>query len=201
MNEPAGSTLMLDDSGHGHHGAIDRDAAAAGLDLSGSYYAWSPRCRDCPPIALPRVVQVPDSADLEIPDATVRYSLEVRFNTTSAYGNLMQKGQSATAGGQIKLEDPIGLRCVFKGANGKKAVVTATQPLNDGKWHIVACVHTASSVAQWVDGVLVAESSVGTGPINNGAPFVIGGKTLCDQKSVGCDYYSGLIDWTRISHG
>jgi hypothetical protein len=201
MNEPAGSTVMVDGTGHGHHGAISQGAAAAGLHLNGSYYAWSARCRDCPPVALPRVIQVPDSSELEIPDPAVRYSLEVRFSTTSAYGNLMQKGQAGTAGGQIKLEDPIGLRCVFEGANGTVAVVGGTRSLNDGTWHTAACVHTATSVSQWVDGVLVAEVNVSTGPINNGAPFVIGGKTQCDQKSVGCDYYSGLIDWTRISRG
>ena len=201
MDEPAGSTTMVDRSGHGHHGAISADAAEAGLELHGSYYSWSDRCRDCPPVALPRVVQVPDSAELEIPDPAVPWTLELRFSTTAAYGNLMQKGQVTTPGGEIKVEDPAGLKCVFRGANGEHVIARSPQPLNDGAWHTVACVHTATSVSQWVDGVLVAETQARTGPIDNREPFVIGGKRLCDQQTVGCDYYSGLVDWARITRG
>jgi Concanavalin A-like lectin/glucanases superfamily len=201
MDEPAGSTTMLDSSGHGHHGAIDRGAAAAGLVLNGAYFSWSARCRDCPPLATARVVQVPDSAALEIPDPTIRYALEFRFSTTSPYGNLMQKGQSNTAGGQIKVQDPIRLSCVFKGAAGQQMVARSTTPLNDGVWHTAACVHAASSTQLWVDGVLVARTTAGVGPLDNASSFVIGGKTECDQRSVGCDYYSGLMDWVRVSRG
>jgi hypothetical protein len=200
MDEPAGSTVMVDRSGHGHHGQISQDAASAGLQLTGSDYVWSERCRDCPPTSSPRVVQVPDSPDLEIPDPAVRWSLELRFRTTTAYGNLMQKGQVTTAGGEIKVEDPIGLKCVFKGTRGD-ALTRSPQPLNDGLWHTVTCVHTATSVSQWVDGVLVAETRAATGPIDNREPFVVGGKILCDQQQVGCDYYSGTIDWARITRG
>jgi hypothetical protein len=148
-----------------------------------------------------RVVQVPDSSALEIPDPTVSFALEFRFRTTAAYGNLMQKGQSHTAGGQFKVENPERLRCVFKGADGATEIAQSPRPLNDGVWHTVACVHTASSVQQWVDDVLVAETAAGVGRIDNAFPFVIGGKTECDQQAVGCDYFSGSIDWTRISRG
>ena len=201
MDEPGGATTMVDSTTYGHHGTISTDAATAGLRLTGGAYEWAMRCRDCPPTALARVVQVPDSDDLEIADPAVDWTLEFRFRTTQGYGNLMQKGQATTAGGQIKVEDPAGLRCVFTGANGRHAVARATRPLNDGEWHTVACVHTATSVSQWVDGVLVAEVAVDTGPIANTFPFVIGGKTQCDQRTVGCDYYRGVIDWARIVHG
>jgi len=201
MNEPPGSTLMVDSSGLGNHGAIDQDAATAGLELDGSDYQWSPRCRDCPPTALARVVQVPDSPALDIPDPTVPWSLEFRFKTYKKYGNLMQKGYFDTDGGQVKVEDPRALRCVFKGANGDYVTAHGSTPLDDGEWHTVACVKTATSVSQWVDGVLVATQIGETGPIDNAMPFVIGGKTECDQETVGCDYYRGRIDWARITHG
>ena len=201
MNEIAGSTSMIDSSGRAHHGAISKDATSAGLQLNGSYYSWSARCRDCPPTALARVVQVPDSSELEIPDPNVAYTLEFRFSTTTAYGNMMQKGQSDSSGGQIKVQDPVNLSCVFKGASGRTVVARGSKPLNDGAWHTVACIHTSSAVSQWVDGVLVARTTAGAGRIDNDMPFVIGGKTLCDQRSVGCDYFTGLVDWTRISRG
>ena len=192
---------MVDGSGRGRHGVISADAAAAGLVLHGSHYAWSARCRDCPPVALPRLVQVADSAALDISDPAVRWAVEFRFSTDKPDGNIMQKGQSSTSGGQIKVEDAGGLRCVFKGANGSTVVATGSRRLDDGAWHTVACVHTATSVSQYVDGVLVAQTAGRTGPIDNAEPFVLGGKLLCDQRDVGCDYYSGAIDWVRVLHG
>ena len=141
-----------------------------------------------------------DSAALDIPDPAVRWTVEFRFSTDKSHGNIMQKGQSSARGGQIKVEDASGLRCVFKGASST-VVATGTQRLDDGVWHTVACVHTATSVSQWVDGVLVAQTAGRTGPIDNGEPFVLGGKRLCDQRAVGCDYYSGSIDWVRVLHG
>jgi hypothetical protein len=201
MDEPGGSTTMVDGSGRGHHGAISPDAAAAGLVLHGSHYTWSSRCRDCPPVALPRLVQVPDSVDLDIPDPAVRWAVELRFSTTESHGNILQKGHVDTHGGEIKVENASELRCVFRGANGTSVVATGDRRLDDGAWHTVACVHTASSVSQWVDGVLVAQTSGRTGPIDNAEPLVIGGKWRCDQVSVGCDYYSGAVDWARVVHG
>ncbi|WP_457206493.1 LamG-like jellyroll fold domain-containing protein [Nocardioides sp. P5_C9_2] len=201
MDEPAGSTTMVDGSGSGHPGSISANAAAAGLVLRGSDYAWSSRCRDCPPVALPRLVQVADSADLDIPDPSVPWMVEFRFSTNTSHGNIMQKGQAVTRGGQIKVEDASGLRCVFRGADGSVVVATGTRRLDDEAWHTVACVHTATSVSQYVDGVLVARTAGRTGPIDNGDPFVLGGKRLCDQRAVGCDYYSGAIDWVRVVHG
>jgi hypothetical protein len=201
MDEPGGATTMVDGSGRGHHGAISASAASAGLVLHGSHYTWSSRCRDCPPVALPRLVQVADSAVLDIPDPAVRWAVELRFSTDKPHGNIVQKGQASTGGGQIKVEDASALRCVFKGANGSAVVATGTRRLDDGAWHTVACVHTATSVSQWVDGVLVAQTSGRTGPIDNGEHFVLGGKRLCDQRDVGCDYFSGAIDWARVVHG
>lgn len=202
LDEPAGSTVMVDSSGRGRHGAVDPGAAAAGLTLENGVYHWSVRCPACPPTALPRVVQVPDNADLDIPDPDQRYSISFRFRSHKGYGNIMQKGQATTAGGQIKIENPKGLTtCVFVGANKSYVSVRGATPLNDGQWHVVECIHTAAAVSQVVDGVLVAVKYQRTGPIDNAKPFVIGGKTSCNQVSVTCDYYSGYLDWVMISRG
>jgi hypothetical protein len=202
MNEPAGSTVMRDSSGHGRHGAIRPGAAAAGLTLNGSHYKWSVRCPSCPPTALARVVQVRDSAALDIPDPSVRWTLAFRFRTGKGNSNVMQKGQATSAGGQIKIENPRGLMsCVFKGANGSYVSIRGTTPLHDRTWHTVRCVHTATRVSQYVDGRLVVARRFRTGPINNAKPFVIGGKRDCNQTSVSCDYYRGRIAWVRITRG
>jgi PKD repeat protein len=201
MNEAPGSRVMLDATGR-HDGAISADATAAGLALTGSSYQWSLRCPDCPPAALPRVVQVPDSSALDIPDPAVTWSVEFRFKTNKGYGNIMQKGQALDAGGQIKVEDPNGFtQCVFIGANRTYVAVPSPIRLNDDQWHDFKCVHTATQVQTWVDGAEVAFKNVVTGPIDNAKPFVIGGKTACDQVKVTCDYYTGLVDWVKITRG
>jgi hypothetical protein len=203
MNEPAGSGVMLDATG-AHDGAIDPNATAEGLTLNGSFYHWSQRCSACLPVAPDRVVQVPDAADgsLDIPDPNTIYTLTFRFRTHSGAGNYMQKGQSATKGGQVKVQAPKGnVQCLFKGANGVR-VGTGGGPLtNDGLWHTVSCVHTATKVQKFTDGVLVGTKNGATGPIDNKTPFLVGGKSFCDQITVTCDYFVGDIDWVEISHG
>ena len=202
LGEEPGAPFMLDGSGKAHNGALSPGAAAAGLTLESGVYHWSLRCPACLPAAPARVVQVPDSTGLDIPDPTVRYALEFRFKTNKGYGNIMQKGQATTAGGQIKVENPNGFtRCVFLGANGAYVSVPSPIALNDGVWHIVKCVHNATSVETWVDGVKVAVKNQRTGPIDNAKPFVIGGKIDCNQITVTCDYFSGYVDWVRITRG
>lgn len=202
MNEPAGAATMVDSSGNGHDGVIGPDAAAEGLTSDGSQYHWSLRCPTCLPVAPDRVITVPDSPSLDIPDPTVPYTTEFRFKTNKGYGNIMQKGQATTAGGQIKIENPKGFTsCVFLGANGNYVSVRGTTPLNDGLWHTVTCLHTATYVAQTVDGVEVGRKNRRTGPIDNAKPFTIGGKPKCDQVKVTCDYYSGYVDYVKVSRG
>lgn len=203
MDEPAGATVMTDSVGD-NDGVIGSQAAYQGLVTTGSYYHWKQRCSACLPVANDRVVKVPDAADgsLEVPDASVTFSLEFRFKTTSNAGNYMQKGQSATRGGQIKVQGPKGnVQCSFKGAGGTRVGTGAGRALNDGQWHVVKCVRTSTQVRQYVDGVLVAIKNGATGPIDNSTPFTVGGKSNCDQQKVTCDYFVGQMDWIAISHG
>ncbi len=202
LNESPGAPFMVDGSGKGHHGVVASDAVSAGLTFESGLYHWSLRCPACPPAAVGRVVQVPDSNGLDIQDPSVRFTVEFKMRTNKGYGNIMQKGQATTAGGQFKIEAPFGLvRCVFVGANGSYVSVPSPIAVNDGEFHIVKCVHNANSVETWVDGAMVAVKNQKTGPINNAKPFVVGGKTQCNQVTVTCDYYSGYLDWIRITRG
>jgi Concanavalin A-like lectin/glucanases superfamily len=172
------------------------------MGMGNGTYSWTDRCPACLPVDKSRVIQVPDSSALEIPDASVAYTLEFRFKTTHPFGNYMQKGQATTPGGQIKVQGPKGnVQCLFKGANGSRSGTGSGRALDDGVWHTVRCVHTATQVQEYVDGVRVAVHNGSTGPIDNAYPMTIGGKPKCDQITVTCDYYSGSMDFVTVSHG
>ncbi len=205
MDEVPRATVMHDSTGS-HDGTIAPDAASVGLTTNGSYYSWADRCPTCLPVQNSRIVRVPDTADgaLDIPDPTMTYTLEFRFRTTKPSGNYMQKGQSTSKGGQIKIQGPKGhVQCLFKGANGVRVGTGSASiaPLNDGSWHTVKCIHTATQVLEYVDGLKVATKNGSTGLIDNGAPFTVGGKLNCDQVTITCDYFQGDIAYITVSHG
>jgi hypothetical protein len=203
LNDRAPSTRMADSSGNHLVGRVSSRAAAQGLRRDGARYRWSARCPGCLPVERGRVIRVMDSRRLEIPRASVTYTLAVRFRTSRIHpGNLIQKGHSTAPGGQIKLQATNGiLQCLFKGANGVRVGTGSPTPLNDGRWHVVRCIHKVDRVVEYVDGVRVAVNKGSTGPINNDKPLTIGGKLRCDQVDVTCDYFSGAMGWIRISHG
>jgi PKD repeat protein len=208
LNEAPGATVAVDSSGNGFDGAIDPNAADHGLhtgvtDGANTFYRWDNRPGG--PTALPvedeRVVQIPDNNQLDIPDASMTYMLEFRFRTSKPYGNYMQKGQSTSVGGQIKVQGPGGrVQCLFKGADGTRVGTGSPDALDDNKWHTVQCIRTETQVKEFVDGVRVAVKNGETGPINNNKPMVFGGKTSCDQVTVTCDYFVGDIDYIKVSN-
>jgi PKD repeat protein len=206
LNEAPGATVMIDSSVNGIDGAIDPTAADHGLhtgvvDGADTFYRWDNRCPACEPVEEQRVVQVPDNDLLDIPDATMTWQLEFRFRTSRPFGNFMQKGQSASHGGQIKVQAPGGIvQCLFKGEDGTRVGTGSPDPLDDNQWHTVQCIRTETQVKEFVDGVRVAVKNGSTGIINNKKPFTIGGKTECDQITITCDYFVGDIDYVQVSN-
>jgi FlaG/FlaF family flagellin (archaellin) len=202
----SGPTVMHDSTGN-HNGTIPRQDSPDGQQITthGSYYSWKDRCPACYPPDSTRVIQVPDSSALEIPDPSVPYTLTFRFRTSHPFGNYMQKGQATTPGGQIKVQAPKGnVQCLFHGSLGQVGTGSTQKypALDDGQWHTVTCVHTSTQVKEYVDNhttPIVKNGS--TGPIDNSYPMTIGGKPKCDQVKVTCDYFSGDMDFVRVSHG
>jgi hypothetical protein len=202
MNEHSNARVMHDSSGHHLNGIIAENAHVVGLTSHSAYYRWSPRCSNCLPVQDHRIVRVPDDDRLDITNPRRRYTLTFRFQTHHAAGNYIEKGHSTVQGGQIKVQGPGGLvQCLFKGANGSRVGTGSGRRLNDGRWHVVRCVHTAGRVTEYVDGKRTGVKNGSTGPINNASPFIIGGKLRCNQTKVTCDYYSGRISWVRVTRG
>lgn len=200
MNEASGATVMVDSSGNGLDGVINQDGLDTGFTIDGATgYNWPRRNPNEAPASPERIIQVADNVHLD-PGAD-SFTVEIRYRTKEKFGNIIQKGQSASKGGQWKIQNPMGTpSCLFKGSLGRAATSAGT-PLNDNAWHTLTCVRTPTSVTMYVDGVYRSRKNGLTGTIDNSIPMTVGGKINCDQISITCDYFSGQIDYVTITRG
>ena len=196
MNEPTGATVMLDSSGSGRNGIIGSEVKTGWVVDGATAYHFSWLKPNTPPAHSEHLVTIPDSANVD--PGTGDYAITLRLRWTHNFGNIIQKGQSNTAGGQFKWQAPSGVvQCLFKGSAGQRGVGSG-RALNDGLWHVIRCERTASAVTMTVDGVVTARALGPTGNIDNNRPLSIAGKTNCDQITITCDYWPGDIDWVLI---
>jgi hypothetical protein len=125
---------------------------------------------------------------------TGAFAVSVRLYTGAGDQNILQKGQSTTAGGMFKIDMLKGhVICTFKGSQGRRAI-GSTQTVWDQVWHRVRCERRATSVSITVDGGTPRKITGATGKIANNQPLAIGGKAVCNGGSIQCDYYVGLLD-------
>jgi hypothetical protein len=203
MNEPVGSLVMTDSSGFGLNGVIQSSPEiTTGFVFDGATgYHWVRRAPNQPPAVPQRIIQVPDNINLEPGPNVGTFTIEIRFRTKENFGNITQKGQATTRGGQWKIQNPQGMpSCLFNGSLGRVATRVKT-PINDNQWHVLSCVKTPTRVTVLVDGVEVNRKNGSTGTIDNSIPMTVGGKINCNQENITCDYFSGDIDYIRIYKG
>jgi hypothetical protein len=202
LNEPAGATVAADSSGLGHNGAI-----GSHIKMNGSYANIDRH----PPDAgiyygAAHLIMIDDAADASLDPGTGNFTVEFRFRSTVKFGNVMQKGQAKTSGGQVKFQQPGGfMSCMYKSPSGQ-AAIKASIATNDGQWHIIRCERTPTEVRLYIDGTLNKRIRKTTGNINNAKPWTIGGKFDCDTSNPdtgadSCDYFAGDIDWVRFTKG
>jgi hypothetical protein len=182
----------------GHHGAIGSHVV-----MNGAYADWDRHPPDAGvPYGFDHLITVPDAADGSLDPGTGDFTVEFRFKTKEKFGNILQKGQSRTVGGQVKFQIPKGkLSCMFRTPQGMATATSGSTLLNDDRWHDVRCVRTSTSVTLYVDGVRVGRKNGFTGNLNNKKPWTFGGKHECDAVEVTCDYFAGEIDYVRMTKG
>ena len=200
MNEGSGATTMIDSSGH-VNGTIG-SAVKTGVSVMGAtVYRWPFASPTAPPPKPERIVQA-NSSSLNPGSGT--YTVSLRYRTTQHFGNIVQKGQAGSAGGYFKVENPHGqINCVFRGVVSGKLVrkaVTSPAVLSDGNFHVATCTRTSNALTLTIDGSVVDTAHGSTGNISNTRPVTIGGKLNCDQIKTTCDYYTGDIDWVKLSN-
>jgi hypothetical protein len=189
MNEPPGSTAMLDSSGSNLSGTIG-SAVQTGVVLSGATgYRWSGQNKAG--YHPERLVTVQSSL---LNPGTGPFAVTIRLNTGAGDQNILQKGQSTTTGGMFKIDMLKGyVYCTFKGSSGR-AAVGSSQTVWDHVWHTIRCERQATGVTITVDGGTPRTVAHATGNISNNQPLAIGGKAVCDGTTIQCDYYVGLLD-------
>jgi hypothetical protein len=198
LDEPTGSGTAVDSSGLGHDGAIGSHVLMAG---GFAHFDRHPPGEGIP-YGLAHLITVPDALDGSLDPGSGSFSIEIRYRTKENFGNVLQKGQSRTVGGQVKLQQPRGkLSCMFKTPQGTATAGSGTTPLNDNVFHTVRCERTPTSVTMYVDGVRTGRSNRTTGTLNNTKPWTIGGKSECDAVLVTCDYFAGDIDYLTLTKG
>jgi len=198
LNERVGAEVARDTSGLNHNGAIGSHVV-----MTGAYADWDRH----PPgegiaYGLKHLITIHEAADGTLDPGRGNFSVQLRFRTKDSFGNVLQKGQATTVGGQVKLQIPKGkLSCMFKTPSGTATAGSGTKLLNDNQWHVVRCDRTPTSVTMFVDGVRTGRSNHPTGALNNTKPWTIGGKSGCDAVDVTCDYFAGEIDYVTMTKG
>jgi len=181
MDETSGTTMI--DSVGGHNGTIS--SVQLGVPgFSGTAYNFTRG-----------TVTVPSSSTLNPGSANITVTIHVKPSGAPATPDwdLFRKGQYTTAGGEWKMEyQPNGApSCGFKGS--KYAELTAGRSINDGRWHTVSCVKTASAIQVVVDGQAFTKSVV-IGSISNSAPVIM-------ASYPGAEFFHGALDEASISFG
>jgi PKD repeat protein len=200
MDEPAGSTVLKDSSGNGRNGAVGAEVVTGALYAGATGHRFATHLPTDQEYVPGHVNLVPHSTDFN-PDAG-DFSFTIRYRTTYSFGNILQKGQGATAGGYWKFEAPSGKpKCLFRGGDGASRTGYTDVSIADGQWHTVTCNRTASYVEMYVDGVRTSRLTGPTGTIANSWQLSIGGKSQCDGVKVTCDYFAGDIDYVKILKG
>ncbi|HEX5533300.1 MAG TPA: LamG-like jellyroll fold domain-containing protein [Actinomycetales bacterium] len=198
LNEPAGSATAVDSSGLKHDGSIGSHVV---MNAVYAHFDRHPPGEGIP-YGLAHLITIPDATDGSLDPGSGNFTIEIRYRTKENFGNVLQKGQARTVGGQVKLQQPKGkMSCMFKTPQGTATAGSGTTPLNDNVFHTVRCERTPTSVTMYVDGVRTGRSTRSTGTLNNTKPWTIGGKSECDAVQVTCDYFAGDIDYVTLTKG
>jgi hypothetical protein len=141
-------------------------------------------------------VSVPSASDLNPGAATLTVTLHLKTTSVPATPDwdLIRKGLYTTPGGEFKMEyQPSGqASCGFKGSSGYSEL-TAGPALNNGQWHTVQCVKTATAIQVVVDGVKFPKAAT-LGAISNTDAMAIGARP-------GSEFFKGSLDEGSLQIG
>jgi hypothetical protein len=139
---------------------------------------------------------VPSSSDLNPGSSNLTVTIHLKTTSVPATPDwdLIRKGKYTTSGGEFKMEYQPSAQasCGFKGSSSYSEL-KAGPALDDGNWHTVQCVKTASAIKVVVDGQTFSKTA-NVGSISNTDPVVIGARP-------GSEFFNGSLDEASIQVG
>jgi hypothetical protein len=183
MNETSG-TVMHDSSGHGHNGTLHNVKLGAS-GCSGKAYTFNGSSSY---VSVPSAGLNPGSANI-----TISFCLKTTHLPNSGDYDLVRKGAYPAVNYKVELLPSGAIQCTFQGSASRHNA-TGGSGLNNGAWHHIQCVKTASKIKTVVDGTVVATTSAAVGSISNTSSLEIGAHP-------GSDWYNGELDEVQIAFG
>ncbi|MDX6708282.1 MAG: trimeric autotransporter adhesin [Solirubrobacteraceae bacterium] len=185
MDETSG-TVMRDASGRNHNGTLRSGVVLGQPGSTGLAYSFAGSA----------YVSVPHAADLNPGASTLTLTIRVKTTQHPATPDwdLMRKGLYTTPGGEYKMEEqPSGqASCGFNGSSGYSEL-TAGPRIDNGVWHTVQCIKTATQIKVVVDGTAYPKSAA-LGTIANTVDVPIAARP-------GSEYFQGTLDEASIQVG
>jgi len=185
MDEAAGSTVAHDPIG-GHDGTLHAVTAGISPGLLGNAFFFNGA----------GWISIPSAPALN--PGAANFTVTIHLRTVRAPAtpdwDIIRTGVYDSAGGEFKVEyQPTGqASCGFIGSQGSREII-AGPALNDGAWHAVQCVKTATAVALVVDGQAFSQAAR-IGSIANSADLVIGAHP-------GSEFFIGSLDEASVVVG
>ncbi len=184
MNNKSG-TLMYDSSGHGNNGTTYNVTPGA-TGVSGRAYTFNGKSS---------YAEAPNSSSLNPGSANI--SISFYLNTThlpkTGDYDLVRKGAYPAQDYKVELLPSGQIKCTFQGS-ASRSNATGGSGLNNGAWHHVQCIKTASQIQTVIDGKVVATTTATVGSISNTSPADVGAHP-------GGDWYNGELDEVSIAIG
>jgi Concanavalin A-like lectin/glucanases superfamily/Ig domain of plant-specific actin-binding protein len=187
MDETTGSTMF--DSVGTHNGTLH--SVQLGLPgFSGTAYGFN---------GSSSYVSVPSADVLNPHSANITITIHIKTTATPPPSpddwDVIRKGYYTSSGGEynVELQHSGQASCTFKGSLNYIEQFTAGPALNDGNWHTIQCIKTATAVELVVDGQ-VHSTPIAIGTIANTDPIDIGARP-------GSDWTQGTLDEASINIG
>jgi hypothetical protein len=197
MQETAGTT-MTDVSGNGNNGTLF-GPVKVGVTPGPPGFTYAYSFPGSSPASNKSTVDVPFNQALVAGSANIDISfwLNTTHLPTSGDYDLVRMGDYPFPEYKIELVPANQIECTFHhAATGGFAQGGAN--LNNGQWHFVQCVKTATQVQVWIDGTEVASKNVTIGTVSPSQDVFIGAHGR-PGTSGGSDWYNGELSDVEFS--
>jgi len=140
-------------------------------------------------------VSVPSSASLNPGSANITISFYLSTTSLPKSGDydLVRKGAYPAQNYKVELLPSGQIMCTFQGSSSRHNA-TGGSGLNNGAWHHIQCIKTASQIKTVIDGTVRATTNATVGSISNTSAAYLGAHP-------GSDWYKGKLDEVSITIG